>query len=206
MPDQNAPAWWQQPKVLIAFLAGAVVIIVVLVITVIVLATGNESAKTSTASSTRTYTPYVPTSTPTVAPAGPSGLGEPVTLENGGVETLTYSVTSIEVDGHCPDRAYNPIEHGHLLVVGLDVQTASGYRSDFNDVLSPYKGGWSIVGADGITETGITSAAAYGCADAQIPRSFAANQHYVYKVAFDTRNTTGTLHYRVGSADNSWRY
>jgi hypothetical protein len=48
-------------------------------------------------------------------------------------------------------------------------QTTNNYSSDYDEVISPYKGGWSIVGSDGITETGITTAAAYGCADSQIP-------------------------------------
>jgi hypothetical protein len=75
-----------------------------------------------------------------------------------------------------------------------------------DEVLLPYKGGWSIVGPDGITETGITTAAAYGCADSQIPRGRAPSSHYAYKVAFDARNTGGTLRYQVGSVINSWKF
>lgn len=76
-------------------------------------------------------------------------------------------------------------------------QTTNNYSSDYDQVLSPYKGGWSIVGPDGITETGITTAAAYGCADSQIPRGRAPSSHFAYKVAFDARNTGGTLRYQV---------
>lgn len=130
-------------------------------------------------------------------------LGQRVT----NIPTLNYAVTSIEVDGPCPGPTI-PSTHGHLLLVGLDVQTDPAFTAaNARGILTSYGGaGWSIIGPDGITQTGLTSSATYICADSQIPEVFAPNQHYAYKLAFDTNHTTGTLQYQVEYVISRWKY
>ena len=207
------PQWWDRPIVLRRLLAGAAVAIVALTVAVVVLAaTGDESGGSQAAPTpTPGYSPYYfPTTTanpPSTAATGLFKLGEPITLSSKGSVILTYSVTSIVVDGPCPDsESGNNPEHGHMVLVALDVQTTDVYTSDYDEVLSPYKGGWAITGPDGITETGITSGRMYGCADRQIPRTRAPNSHYAYKLAFDSRNTQGTLRYQVDQNIHNWSF
>ncbi|ART68829.1 hypothetical protein BTO20_09715 [Mycobacterium dioxanotrophicus] len=139
----------------------------------------------------------------TAVPPAVFQLGQRVT----NIPTLNYAVTSIVVDGLCPGPTI-PSTHGHLLLVGLDVQTAPAFTAgNARGILSPYGGaGWSIIGPDGITQTGLTSSATYICADSQIPPVFAPNQHYAYKLAFDTSHTTGTLQYQVEYVISRWKY
>lgn len=141
--------------------------------------------------------------TPTTPAPAEFTLGQRVT----NIPTLNYAVTSIEVDGPCPGPTI-PSTHGHLLLVGLDVQTDPAYTpGNARGILSPYGGaGWSIIGPDGITQTGLTSSATYICADSQIPQVFAPNQHYAYKLAFDTSHTTGTVQYQVEYVISRWKY
>ena len=130
-------------------------------------------------------------------------IGEPIT----NIPTLTYTVTSIDVDGSCPGPPI-PTTNGHLLLVGLDVQTTPQFSAqNARGILSPYGApGWSIIGPDGITQTGLTSSATYICADSQIPQTFSPGQRYAYKLAFDTKNTTGTIQYQVESVISRWKY
>jgi hypothetical protein len=87
----------------------------------------------------------------TAVPPAVFQLGQRVT----NIPTLNYAVTSIVVDGLCPGPTI-PSTHGHLLLVGLDVQTAPAFTAgNARGILSPYGGaGWSIIGPDGITQTG----------------------------------------------------
>ncbi|AMS02434.1 lipoprotein [Gordonia phage Yeet412] len=119
---------------------------------------------------------------------------------------VVYSVTSIAVDGQCPDTYYNDIENGHLLVVGLDVQTGPEWRPEFGEMFRPGSKYWSIIGDDGVTESGITSPASYGCADSQIPKSFDPDSRYQFSIAFDTKNASGMLQNRVGEAIHRWQF
>lgn len=206
-PGEPIPPRRRSPWLWVALGAGVVLLVVVAVVATALIVGGQSDDSSSAAATSRTWTTTTATTTPP-ADDGPLALGEETTLTGSGTEILTYAVTSIvEGEQNCPGTVYNEIENGHLLVVGMKVTTTAAFDPDnYSTVLSPYKGGWTIVGPDGITETGITSAAAYGCTDDQIPRDFARSSTYQYKISFDTRNTTGLLKYSVGQAMSSWRF
>lgn len=153
-------------------------------------------------SSTQAVTTSAASPATSAAPAF-AQIGERIT----NIPTLTYAVTSIDVDGRCPGPTI-PTTNGHLVLVGLDVQTTPEFsEQSARGILSPYGApGWSIIGPDGITQTGLTSSATYICADSQIPQSFSPGQRYAYKLAFDTKNTTGTIQYQVESVISRWKY
>lgn len=160
-PERPPPEWWNRPTVLRRLLACAAAVIVILIVAVIVLAITERDSGGRQAAATPTsgYSPYnFPTTTAnpptTTAVAGPSKLGEPITLSSRGSQILAYSVTSINVDSPCPTRmGDNTPQHGHMVLAALDVQTSGFYTSEYDQILSASKKGWSIIGPDGISET-----------------------------------------------------
>ncbi|QCW22222.1 lipoprotein [Gordonia phage ThankyouJordi] len=159
---------------------------------------GGTTPATTTATGTTSTTKPLPTLTQ---------LNEKVDLVGSeGQDMVVYSVTSIAVDGECPGDFYNGVENGHLLVVGLDVETGPDWDAQFGDIFRPESKYWSIIGTDGITESGITSPASYGCAVDQIPKSFDPDSRYQFSIAFDTRNASGMLQHRVGESVSRWQY
>ncbi|AOE44314.1 lipoprotein [Gordonia phage Eyre] len=158
-------------------------------------------------SSTTTETAAATTTTTTKPRPTLGRLNVPYELtDRSGGDQVKYSVTSIAVDGQCPDTYYNDIENGHLLVVGLDVETGADWDPEFGEMFRPRGGYWTIIGDDGVTESGITSAASYGCADSQIPQTFDPDSRYQFSIAFDTRNASGMLQHRVGDSTTRWEY
>ncbi|AXQ62869.1 lipoprotein [Gordonia phage Angelique] len=161
-----------------------------------------SSSSTTTAAATATTTATSTKPRPTLGQ-----LNTPYELtDRSGGDQVKYSVTSIAVDGQCPDTYYNDVENGHLLVVGLDVETGADWDPEFGEMFRPRGGYWTIVGDNGVTESGITSAASYGCADSQIPQTFDPDSRYQFSIAFDTRNASGMLQLRVGESTTRWEY
>lgn len=189
----------------------ALVVIVGLVVAVVMLAASNSGSKSAGASRTyQTYTPPAAAETTTTRATAPSptrpvrGLGEVITLTGDGTEILDYAVTSIEVDGDCTDSYVSEPKNGHLIVVTLDVQTTANYTEDYASLLDPQD--FAIVGPDGVTETGNWTVSSYGCTNNQVPDGFSPSSKYTYKIALDSKNTSGTLRYEIGNASSSWTF
>lgn len=189
-----------------AGLAALVVVVVAVTLGVVALTDDDESDNVAVGTYQReSRTTAPPTKTATVDV--PVAIGTSQTLSDGGNrEILTYAVTGVEIDGECTDPYASTPQNGHFLVVDIEVETTANYTTDYDSLLSPYQGDWSIVGPDGITETGLATGPSYGCTNSQVPDGFAPNSKYAYKVSFDTRNTTGTLRYIVGKSTTSWKY
>lgn len=110
---------------------------------------------------------------------------------------LSFTVDAITVDGKCTSQfAENP-ENGHFVVLSMTVKTSVTMAKSLFFVVSPAD--FAIVGADGVTETNLTTAGSFGCLSdrEQFPsQQFAAGSQYVGKVVLDSKNTHGILEFR----------
>jgi hypothetical protein len=129
---------------------------------------------------------------------------------------LEFKVTEIEVDGECTEEFAEPPENGHMLFVTIAASTSSEWPAfvteagltavDFSST------DFTIIGADGVTEHDLATAATYGCLPEgeQLPAQIGPGENVVGKVILDTANTTGILVYKPwyagGSSGWEWQY
>lgn len=100
-----------------------------------------------------------------------------------------------------------PVENGRLIALPIAVETKAGAD------LSPYSGMWnphsfSAVLASGITKPGVTSAAAYGCAesDKTIPDRMAPASRYEGFVVLDVPTDAVSIQFLPHQADGGWEW
>lgn len=119
-------------------------------------------------------------------------------------DTITWVITSFDVDGPCPSGRSSTPEHGHLVIAQLEVNTTESARPE--DLLSFHPANdWSIVGADGVTETEVSSTAGFNCSGQAVPRLAPASV-YKFPVVFDTRNAEGTVQLRPSFGNGGWEW
>lgn len=127
--------------------------------------------------------------------------------ESSGADTLSFTVDSIEVDPPCSDNSLPP-ENGHFLVLNMRVTTGSDLSS-VGGTFFLTAGDWRVVGADGITETGLATGPAYGCIEqseriSDVP--LGAGQQFVGKIVLDSKNPSGAAIYAPPYVPGGWEW
>jgi hypothetical protein len=152
--------------------------------------------------------------TPAKSPRGliPRKVGEiaSFTDKDTDEDVLRFAVTKITTDPKCnaPAAEYAKSEHGHLVRVDLNVETAASYRHD-EHWFRPDAMQWSIQGPDGFTESNLGTFAAYSCVSELLPDTLNPSSKYVMTVVLDTKNTSGVLMfqpYTFGGEKGGWEW
>lgn len=152
------------------------------------------------------------------APAGPSGgsgnqdaargttaasPGRAVTVTDAaGTALVEVTVTSVTGDYRCAGGAAKPV-NGHFLGIDLTVAALPGlaqFDNPYGDFTLPNNGVFTVVGADGVTETGTTlTPEALACSpdgNQLYYQALAPGQTYRGVLVLDVRNSTGTLRWQ----------
>ncbi|WP_236796883.1 hypothetical protein [Amycolatopsis sp. GM8] len=157
-----------------------------------------ERPPVAAASSAPSSTPAPPTSTKHVPRVIETKIGEQARFtgsRGGGVE-LVLTITQLKIDGRCTAPYAQKSENGHFLFVDVSVETSPTMSSSYSaNLLNPQ--GFSIIGPDGITETGgsLSSSPSFGCVprSKMLPLTLSPGQKYTGTIVLDTRNTRGKL-------------
>lgn len=181
---------------------------------------------TPTATTTATAAPpqtttTAPTTTTAAAPSRNSRgslvkrVGEEAgTTDANHTPVLNFTVTSIRTGKTCKPTesdAGKP-DNGTFLFVMMDVTTSPTYDPSANSgFFSPFA--WQTIGADGVTQSKLTTPQVYGCAESRnggLPDQLAPGSKYQGTVVLDTSSPTGTLVLRPPSAQGrlgwEWSY
>jgi hypothetical protein len=125
-------------------------------------------------------------------------VGEQVSFvpQDGAGAEVVFAITKITIDGRCTAEYSQKSENGHFLFLEVSARTAPTMTSSFSaDLLNT--GNFSIVGADGVTETGnaASSSPSYGCLprSRMLPLTLNAGQNYTATIVLDSRNARGKL-------------
>lgn len=179
-------------------------------------ACGANTAATDSEVTTLTLPPTSTASAAPTTPAGPSRndrnnivkqLGELASIvDANGNDLVTFTVDSIEVDPPCLGYA-QPAENGHLLVLTMRVTTGPDLSDlQFFHIVAE---DWQVIGPDGITETNLSSAAAYGCvpeSDRLTDSPMGPGQQFVGKIVLDSRNTSGSAMFLPSYTEGGWEW
>jgi hypothetical protein len=118
---------------------------------------------------------------------------------------LTMAIDSVTPDFACTSDYSKPPEKGHFIAIDVRVSTGPGINEKAPG-FSVSSQEFSVIGADGITATGLGTLAAYTCIDSNqsgLPQTFGAGQNYVGKVVIDSPTTTGTLLFQPSFSNNA---
>lgn len=149
------------------------------------------------------------------SPTSPRGNRIKALGENAGLcadmqcssDVLTFAVDSIAVDAQCTERFAQPPTNGHLIVVALRVSTSPELKpQDAAGLFNPYA--FSVVGPDGVTETGLVTSSTYGClAEGQrMPDSLAPGSQYRGTIVLDSKSASGVVQLRAGGQTGGWEW
>ncbi len=121
-------------------------------------------------------------------------VGDVVDIEDDNEEnpTLSFSVTSIDVDAPCKAPDAVAPQHGHFVTLKVDGQTSPELKNQFFIVGNS----WRVVADDGVTfELKPFTEAASKCisADDRLPTTVGANESFSGTLVLDVPTETGTL-------------
>ncbi|MEU4802837.1 hypothetical protein [Actinosynnema sp. NPDC023587] len=114
-----------------------------------------------------------------------------------------FTLDRIEVDAQCA----KPSENGHMIALTFSVDTTPLLDPAHHWFITPQH--FAIVGPDGVTDTNVATAAAYGCLDSNdhLPRSaYAPSSKYSGRIALDSRYASGLITYRPGIMAPGWEW
>ncbi|GAA3434470.1 hypothetical protein [Kutzneria kofuensis] len=150
--------------------------------------------------------------TSSLSPRGliPKAIGQVAAIGDDATNPdLSFTVDAIAVDDKCTSEFARKPQNGHFVVLSMTVKTSVTMDKTLFLIVAPTD--FAVVGPDGVTETNLTSTAAFGCLSdrEQFPsQPLGAGSVYVGKVVLDSRNTHGILEYRPPMlVDNSgWEW
>lgn len=163
--------------------------------------TQQEASKTTSAAPT---TPQMsPRGNYMTAVGAQSAIGDVSTNE----PAVIWKITDITVDPQCTQSFAVPAINGHLVSASFEVETTDIYSADFRASFAP-QNDWTIVDADGYTQTNPTSDASTYCLPQDVPKDLVPASKYKFTIVFDSKSPTGVLQYRpsMGSSDAGWEW
>jgi hypothetical protein len=137
--------------------------------------------------------------TSSLSPRGliPKTAGQVASIGDATNPDLSFTVDAITVDDKCTSQFAEKPENGHFVVLSMTVKTSVTMDKTLFFMITASD--FSVVGADGVTDTNLSTAGAFECLSdrEQFPRQqLAAGSQYVGKVVLDSKNTHGILEYR----------
>lgn len=163
----------------------------------------SSSTETTTTSSAPTTSQMSPRGNYMTAVGAESAIGDVSSNE----PAVIWKVTDITVDPQCTQSFSIPAVNGHLISASLEVETTDIYSADFRASFAP-QNDWTIVEADGYTQTNPTSDASIYCLPQDVPQDLVPASKYKFTIVFDSKSPTGVLQYRpyMGSSDAGWEW
>lgn len=122
-------------------------------------------------------------------------------------EQASFTVDSIEVDPPCAGQFAGPAENGHLLVLNMRATTGPDL-ADLGGTFQVLANDWRVIGADGLTEANVATAAALSCLDDSeaLPSQMGPGQQFVGKLVLDSRNASGVAIFAPPYVDGGWEW
>ncbi|GAA3839060.1 hypothetical protein [Amycolatopsis tucumanensis] len=205
-PGHPYPQWPQPPRrnigaIVALAIAGALVVAGVSVGVTLAVTADDDSIKAAPATTSRPRPTTSKSPTP-VIPVNPRQnvevkIGETIGFgSHADRPEVAFTLTKVTVGGRCTEPYAQKPENGRFIFLDMTVTTSSSMSGDFApSLLNPNN--FSIIGPDGVTETGgsLSSAPAIGCLSRSklFPLALSPGQNYVGTVVLDSRNTTGSL-------------
>lgn len=124
-----------------------------------------------------------------------AGITDP---DVGNEQIVRFAIESITVDPKCTNEYAEPAEHGHFIVVRMNMETTAKYdpvRANFRP--DPLQ--FSIQGPDGFTEGDLGTAASYSCLNTQeqLPvDTIGPAGKYAGSIVLDSKNASGILMFK----------
>lgn len=120
---------------------------------------------------------------------------------------VTFTVDAIAVDPVCSGAFAQPSENGHLIAVSLRAATSPDMPADVFARFAASE--FRVIGPDGLTVSGLDTAAAYSCLDK--PATFTdlplgPGQQYAGQLVVDSPSPTGVLVFAPVGASAGWEW
>jgi hypothetical protein len=120
---------------------------------------------------------------------------------------LSFTIHAITPDGQCTSEYAQKPENGHFVILKITAKTSTRTQQQLMIIPNDF----AVVGADGVTETALTSGPANGClknADRFPPQVLAAGSQYTGALVLDSKSNHGVLTFRPsGLQDNGgWEW
>lgn len=121
---------------------------------------------------------------------------------------VTFTVDSITADPPCTADYVQPPENGHFVAVALRVATSAEFDpAEFPLSFSPSD--FRVIGADGITQSNLASAASFSCLDQSemFPQDIlGTGQQYTGTILLDSPTPSGVLIYAPPFSSTGWEW